>query len=97
MFALLFPGQGSQFVGMGLDLYKKYDLVKEIFRKVDETLGYSLSNIIFHGSDADLKLTKNTQPAIMTVGVSIFLVLMREFNMEIKTLFIIFYTMRKIS
>ena len=40
MFALLFPGQGSQFVGMGLDLYKKYDLVKEIFRKVDETLGY---------------------------------------------------------
>ena len=83
MFALLFPGQGSQFVGMGLDLYKKYDLVKEIFRKVDETLGYSLSNIILHGSDADLKLTKNTQPAIMTVGVSIFLVLMREFNMNL--------------
>ena len=46
MKAILFPGQGSQYVGMGSDFYEKFDLVKEIFKKVDQTLGYSLSNII---------------------------------------------------
>ena len=84
MKAILFPGQGSQYVGMGSDFYEKFDLVKEIFKKVDQTLGYSLSNIILNGPDEKLKLTQNTQPAIMTVGVSIFKVLNEEFNLNLK-------------
>ena len=80
MKAILFPGQGSQFVGMGSDFYNKFDLVKEIFDKVDKTLKFSLSNIILNGQESELKLTKNTQPAIMTVGVSIFKVLNEKFK-----------------
>ena len=83
MRAVLFPGQGSQYVGMGSDFYEKFDLVKEIFGTVDKTLGYSLSNIILNGPEAELKLTQNTQPAIMTVGVSIFNVLNKEFGFEL--------------
>jgi len=83
MKAVLFPGQGSQYVGMGLDFYKKFGIVKEIFQKVDDTLGFSLSNIILYGSDSELKLTQNTQPAIMMVGVSIFNVLNKEFGFNL--------------
>ena len=82
MRALLFPGQGSQYVKMGSDFFEKYDLVKEIFQTVDKTLGFSLSNIILNGPDAELKLTKNTQPAVMAVGVSIFKVLKEHFNFD---------------
>ena len=80
MKAILFPGQGSQFVGMGSDFYNKFDLVKEIFDKVDRTLNFPLSDIILNGPESELKLTKNTQPAIMTVGVSIFKVLNEKFK-----------------
>ena len=83
MRAVLFPGQGSQFVGMGLDFYKKFDSAKKIFKVVDETLGFSLSDIIFKGPDDLLKLTKNTQPAIMTVGVSIFNVLNENYGLDL--------------
>ena len=83
MYSILFPGHGSQYVGMGLDLYKKFDLVKDIFHKVDKTLGFSLSKTILEGPDTDLVLTKNTQPAIMTVGVSIFRVLQKEFGIDL--------------
>jgi [acyl-carrier-protein] S-malonyltransferase len=83
MRAVLFPGQGSQFVGMGSDFYQKFDRVKKIFKSVDETLGYSLSKIILDGPEGDLKLTKNTQPAIMTIGVSIFSVLNEEFGFNL--------------
>ena len=83
MDAVLFPGQGSQYVGMGSDFYKKFDLVKKIFKDVDETLGFSLSNIILNGPEEELKLTQNTQPAIMTVGVSIFKVLNQEYNFNL--------------
>ncbi len=72
MRAILFPGQGSQYVGMGLDFYKKYESVKKDFTIVDKALGFPLSKIILEGPEAELKLTKNTQPAILTVGVSIF-------------------------
>ena len=75
MRAVLFPGQGSQFVGMASDFYKKFESVKKTFEIVDKTLGFSLSNIILNGPDNELKLTQNTQPAIMTVSVSIFNVL----------------------
>jgi len=83
MRAVLFPGQGSQYVGMGLDFYKKFDSTKKIFEMVDKTLGFSLSNIILNGPEAELKLTQNTQPAIMTVGVCIFNVLNQEFGLNL--------------
>ena len=86
MRALLFPGQGSQYVGMGSDFYENYKSVRDIFSKVDETLGFSLSNIILKGPESDLKLTQNTQPAIMTVGVSIFNVLKNNFNLNLKNI-----------
>ena len=84
MRAVLFPGQGSQYVGMGSDFYNNFDLVKTIFKKVDETLGYSISKIILNGPESELKLTKNTQPAIMTIGVSIFEVLNKDFGLDLK-------------
>ena len=83
MRAVLFPGQGSQYVGMGSDFYQKFDIAKNIFKKVDKTLGFSLSNIILNGPEEELKLTKNTQPAIMTVGVCIFNVLNNEFGLNL--------------
>ena len=85
MLSVLFPGQGSQFVGMGFDFYKKFDLVKKIFSTVDNTLGFSLSSFILNGPEEELKLTQNTQPAIMTVGVSIFNVLNKEYGLNLNS------------
>ena len=72
MKALVFPGQGSQYVGMGKDFYESFREVKEVFHEVDDALGLKLSNIILNGPKEELDLTENTQPAIMTVGVSIY-------------------------
>ena len=83
MFCVLFPGQGSQYVGMGRDLYEKYEIVRKIYNKVDNQLGYPLSQIILNGPKSELDLTKNTQPAIMTLGVSIFMVLKHHFNLNL--------------
>ena len=83
MRAVLFPGQGSQYVGMGSDFYEKFDSVKKIFETVDKTLGFSLSHIILNGPEAKLKLTQNTQPAIMAIGVSIFNVLKNHFDLNL--------------
>ena len=83
MRAVLFPGQGSQYVGMGSDFYEKFDLVKKIFKTADESLGFSISKIILNGPEKELKLTQNTQPAIMTVGVSVFNVLNQEFGFNL--------------
>ena len=85
MRAVLFPGQGSQYVGMGLDFYEKFDVVKKIFKTVDKTLGFPLSKIILNGPEADLKLTQNTQPAILTIGVSIFDVLKNHFDLNLNS------------
>ena len=65
MNALLFPGQGSQIVGMGSEFYKNFDLVKKIFKEADEKLNYPISKIILDGPENELQLTKNTQPAIL--------------------------------
>ena len=83
MRAILFPGQGSQYVGMGSDFYTKFDSVKKNFEIVDKTLGFSLSKLILNGPEKELKLTQNTQPAIMTLGVSIFEVLNNNFNLNL--------------
>ena len=72
MKALVFPGQGSQYAGMGKDFYESFREVKEVFHEVDDALGIKLSNIILNGPKEELDLTENTQPAIMTVGVSIY-------------------------
>ena len=84
MKALLFPGQGSQSVSMGSDLYKNFDLVKKIFKETDDKLNYSLSKVILEGPESELKLTKNTQPAILTISYSIFKLITEEFNIQIK-------------
>ena len=82
MSALLFPGQGSQVVGMGSEFYKNFDLVKTIFKQADENLNYPISKMILEGPEVELQLTKNTQPAILTVSYSIFKVLKDEFNFD---------------
>ena len=84
MNALLFPGQGSQIVGMGSEFYENFDIVKAIFKEADEKLSYNISKIILEGPENELQLTKNTQPAILTVSYSIFKVLKEEFGFEFK-------------
>ncbi|MDO6818666.1 ACP S-malonyltransferase [Zobellia sp. 1_MG-2023] len=69
MNAYIFPGQGAQFVGMGLDLYKKYPLAQELFEQANEILGFSITDIMFQGTPEDLKQTKVTQPAIFLHSV----------------------------
>ena len=85
MQAVIFPGQGSQYVGMCSDFYKKFDSVKKNFEIVDNTLGFSLSKIVLEGPDDKLRLTQNTQPAIMTVGVSIFNVLNENYGLNLNS------------
>jgi len=82
MSALLFPGQGSQVVGMGSEFHANFELVKKIFKEADENLNYPISKLILEGPENDLQLTKNTQPAILTVSYSIFKVLKDEFNFD---------------
>ena len=83
MFSVIFPGQGSQLVGMGKDFHNKYTLVQDLFKEADDTLGFSLSNIIFNGPKEDLDLTENTQPAIFLISYSIFKIIKEEFNINL--------------
>ena len=80
MNALLFPGQGSQAIGMCLEFYNNFDCVKKIFKEADEKLSFPISKIILEGPEDRLQLTEITQPAILTTSYSIFKVLIDEFN-----------------
>jgi [acyl-carrier-protein] S-malonyltransferase len=83
MFSVIFPGQGSQIVGMGKEFYDKYELVKSLFKEADETLNYSISKLILEGPKEQLNLTANTQPAIFLISYSIFNVVKKEFNIDL--------------
>ena len=83
MFSLIFPGQGSQSVGMGKEFYEKYDLVKSLFKEADDALNMPLSKIILEGPKDELDLTVNTQPAIFLISYSIFQILQKEFNIDL--------------
>ena len=85
MKAILFPGQGSQIVGMGSEFYNNFEIVKKIFKEADDKLNYKISKIILEGPEDKLKLTQNTQPAILTVSYAIFSVLKKEYNFDFKS------------
>ena len=84
--AIVFPGQGSQVVGMGKDLYENFDSAKKVFKKIDEILGVNLSKIMFEGPQDDLTKTENTQPALMAVSVALIEVLEKDFGKKFQDL-----------
>ena len=82
--ALVFPGQGSQVVGMGKDLFENFAAAREVFQKTDEILGVNLSKIMFEGPSEELTKTENTQPALMAVSIALTTVLEKEFGKKIE-------------
>ncbi len=83
MFSVIFPGQGSQVVGMARDLFIKFEIVKKYFHEADEVLNFSISSLILDGPKEKLNLTENTQPAIFLVGYSIFNLIKNEFGLDL--------------
>lgn len=83
MIAFLFPGQGSQSVGMGKAFYDAFSEAKEVFQEVDDALGESLSELIFSGDASELSLTRNTQPALMSVSLAAFRCLQKQANFDV--------------
>ncbi len=81
--ALIFPGQGSQLIGMGQDLYNSFPDAKHVFDEVDEALGQKLSTLMFTGDEADLNMTENTQPALMAVSMAIINVLKKQGGVDL--------------
>ena len=83
MFSVIFPGQGSQVVGMGKEFFDKFQLVKDLFSEADETLKFKLSKLILEGPKNELDLTINTQPAIFLVSYSIYNVIQKDFKINL--------------
>tara|TARA_B110000305_G_scaffold235223_1_gene294513 strand:+ start:78 stop:1010 length:933 start_codon:yes stop_codon:yes gene_type:complete len=83
MFSVIFPGQGSQSVGMGREFYDKFDIVKKLFNEADEILDFPISRLILEGPKEQLNLTENTQPAIFLVSYSIFMLVKKEFGIDL--------------
>ena len=83
MFSVIFPGQGSQIVGMGKEFYTKFEIVKKLFKEADDILSFPISSLILEGPKDQLDLTENTQPAIFLVGYSIFQLLKKEFKINL--------------
>ena len=84
MFSVVFPGQGSQIVGMGKEFFDKFNSVKRLFEEADDTLKFSLSSIVLEGPKDKLDLTENTQPAIFLISYSIFDTIINKFNINLK-------------
>ncbi|MDR1333924.1 MAG: ACP S-malonyltransferase [Holosporaceae bacterium] len=79
----VFPGQGSQKIGMGKDIYDAFQTARDVFHEVDEAISFKLSDLIFHGTEDEIKLTENTQPALMTVSMAFVKVLEKEFGIDV--------------
>jgi len=84
MFSIVFPGQGSQKIGMIKDFYEKYELVKRLFKDADAILNVPITKIIFEGPESKLNLTENTQPAIFLASYCIFEIIKKEFGYDFK-------------
>ena len=83
MFSVIFPGQGSQVVGMGKEFFTKYKIVQDYFKEANEVLDFNISKLILEGPKSDLDLTANTQPAIFLTSYSIFNVIKLEYNIDL--------------
>jgi [acyl-carrier-protein] S-malonyltransferase len=83
MFSVIFPGQGSQMVGMGKEFFVKYEIVKKLFQEANEVLNFDISKMVLEGPKENLDLTANTQPAIFLVSYSIYRVIKEEFNLNL--------------
>ena len=83
MFSVIFPGQGSQFVGMGKEFFDRYDLVKKLFKEADDILEFNISKIILEGPKEQLDLTINTQPSIFLISFSIYKLITQEFEKDL--------------
>ncbi len=83
MFSVIFPGQGSQTIGMGKEFFERYQIVKDLFQQADDALNFSLSKVILEGPKDKLDLTAITQPGIFLISFSIFNVVKKEFNIDL--------------
>ena len=82
MIAFIFPGQGSQFSGMGKELADNFPCAKRVFEEASDALDFDLAGLCFAGSEADLKLTANTQPAILTTSIAALRVIEQETGLQ---------------